>query len=161
MADDTEPDDDELAVEHAERIAELRSESDAGEGNPLEPTDLDIAHREGVRERGDGRYVVSTNGEASGTPPATDLPDGVARDAESGDDERDHAGALERSDDAYGIVLSAKTDAGVGTTVVTSNNIVETVEEALRWYAGQVDDSLPPEDVLELLLRQSDLDVEP
>ncbi|GAD51302.1 hypotheical protein [Halarchaeum acidiphilum MH1-52-1] len=162
MADESEPDDDrQLAAEHAERVAELRSESDSGDADAIDPADLDIARRDGVRERGEGRYVVSTNGEATETPPGTDLPNGDARDArdEPGDG-RDHGGALERVDEAYGIALSAKTDSGTETTVATSNNIVEVFEEALRWYAGQVDDSLPPEEVVSLLLEQSDLDVE-
>jgi len=145
-----------------------RDESDEPEEGVLEPDELDVEHREEVREIGDNRYIVSTDEDGGGGGSApSEAPDPSAErrapPAEpAAPNARSPAGdatPLAALDERYVVDITAKVDGGVAETRLGSDSIVETFEETLLWYADQVDDSTPPEEVIRILLAESDLDV--
>jgi len=146
-----------------------RDDPEESEDGVLEPEELDVEHREEVQEIGDNRYVVSTDEDGGGggsssrdppdppaerrTPPPDDPP--APTDPASATD----ATPLAALDDRYVVDLTAKVDSGVAETRIGSDSIVETFEETLLWDADQIDASTPPEEVIRILLAESDLDV--
>lgn len=136
------------------------SPEELGEDGVLAPEDLDVTDREEVSEIGDGRFVVSTEAGRSPSPrsspsPSVDespTPSETPASAPLGD-------SLSAVPQRYATVIAAKTDSGVADEQFASNNIVDTFERTLRWYASRIDPEEPPEDVLRVLLAESDLDV--
>ncbi|GAA0652290.1 DUF7500 family protein [Salarchaeum japonicum] len=150
MADDSNP-----TVEDVEDVPP----EDLAEDGVLSPEDLDVEGREEVEEIGDGRYVVSTSEGRSPDPrPADDLP-GETDDSPTPAETPSAAAALSAVPEQYAAALAVKTDHGVADERFASNNVVDTFERALRWYAHRIDPSEPPEDVLRVLLAESDLDL--
>lgn len=124
--------------------------ADRAEEGVLTPDELDVSEREDVQKLDDNRYFVSLD--AGSTPEFERLDDG--------DDADDLVAQLEDARETYGLALAAKTESGVEEYATASNSVVETFERALVWYAAQVgDDDTPPEDVLRILLNESNLDV--
>jgi hypothetical protein len=54
--------------------------------------------------------------------------------------------------------VAVKAEGTVDSTRIASNNVVEAFEELLVWYARQVDESTPPEEVIEILFAESRFD---
>jgi hypothetical protein len=78
---------------------------------------------------------------------------------DAGDPSGGHRTPLAALGERYAVDVAAKVDGGVAETRIGSDSIVETFEETLLWYADQIDDSTPPEEVIRILLAESDLDV--
>lgn len=124
------------------------------EDGVLTPEELDVTDDERVRELDDNRYFVSLD---EGPTPEIDAPG--EPDATPADDPGLVA-ELDGVPETYGVALAAKTESGVEEYVTASNSVVETFERAVLWYASQVGDAdTPPEDVLRILVEESNLDV--
>jgi len=150
MADDSNP-----TVEDVEDVPP----EDLAEDGVLSPDDLDVEDRDEVQEIGDGRYVVSTSEGQSPDPRSTaDLP-AEADDSPTPAETPSAAAALSAVPEKYAAALAVKTDRGVADERFASNNVVDAFEHTLRWYARRIDASEPPEDVLRVLLAESDLDL--
>lgn len=145
-----------------------RDDPDEPEEGVLEPDELDVERREEVREIGDNRYIVSTDEDGGGgDSPPPEAPDPSAERREPGEEPTEPSARapaadptpLAALDERYVVDVTAKVDGGVAETRIGSDSIVETFEETLLWYADQIDDSTPPEEVIRILLAESDLDV--
>lgn len=152
-----------------------REEAADPEDGVLDPDDLDVERREEVEPIGENRYVVSTDGDeddGDGTEASTDTapadshgegrsPEGPAR-AGGGSDHVAPAGSptpLAAVGERYAVDVAARVDGSVADTRIASDSIVETFEDLLLWYAEQVDESTPSEEVIRILLAESALDV--
>jgi methyl-accepting chemotaxis protein len=60
---------------------------------------------------------------------------------------------------AFGARLAVKTPAGVETRTVGSDDVSESFEAAMRWYAARLDPEAAPEEVLETLFAATDVDL--
>ncbi|WP_251343831.1 DUF7500 family protein [Haloplanus halophilus] len=140
-------------------------------GKVLTEEELDLTRHDDVDELDDGRYVVSTGGPTSeGAAEARDdavdsaVP-GSEADPESEPDisEMDVNRWLEdhfRGIDAqYGFHATAKFDDGVSRHQVVSNDVVTSFESLLIWYAQHVGGGTPVEEVLGILLAESNVSV--
>lgn len=115
----------------------------------LDPDDLELPD-ERVAEIDDGRYVIDVADSASeSSSPPTD----------SSTDSRTSLRELRQLADAYAVTAAVKTDRGVAETSIRSDDISETFESFVRWYAGRIDSSSSPEEVLAVLASASDLNV--
>ena len=143
-------------------------------GKVLTEEELDLTRHDNVSELDDGRYVVST-----GSGPTSDEAAEARADAREAHDsvppvddptpeepeitEMDVNAWLEdhfRSIDAqYGFHATAKFDDGVSRHQVVSNDVVTSFESLLIWYAQHVGDGTPVEDVLGILLAESNVSV--
>jgi len=133
----------------------------------VSPDDLDITDDESVVEIEDGRYVIGT-----GDGPPRAAPSDPDRDlaAESGpevetadvDAEAVYAWLEADLDDAtsqYGFDVTATFDDETDQHRLLSNDVVTTFEHLLRWYADHLDDDTPVENVLGILLLESNITV--
>lgn len=152
----------------------MASGEDGGEpedGKILSPEELDIAEDEHVREIEDGRYVVSSEVLTEDEPAAMRAAEG---DSEGSTDSPTGGGAgpldeaavhewlredLLGSDARYGFDLTAAFDGRVDDQRMVSNDIVTVFETMLLWYARQVDSDTPVEEVLGILLMESNVPV--
>jgi hypothetical protein len=66
---------------------------------------------------------------------------------------------MDESNARYGFDVTAKFDGGVDQQKLVSNDIVTVFESLLLWYARQLDGSTPVEEVLGILLSQSNVPV--
>ena len=152
----------------------VSSESDESGGNSvLSPEELDISESEYVEKLDDsGRYVVSPG---SGPP---NVPDSVTDEGSSRADSRASsdsgnaapsgrepaspeaartllADELRRSNARYGVDIVACFEGDISRHRTVSDDVIATFENLLRWYAGRVTDGTPPDEVVEILLRES------
>jgi hypothetical protein len=166
MPDDPDPDDD-------ARI-DPPTGGDAEEGKVLSPEELDVSDSEYVEELDDsGRYVVS----AGGGPP--NVPDSAkgGGDGDDGDARRDAPGSerphgperlrspeaartllaeeLSRSNNRYGLDIVASFEGDTARHRTVSDDVISTFEGLIRWYAGHITDGTPPDEVVDILLRES------
>ncbi|MEE6211113.1 hypothetical protein U3A55_13265 [Salarchaeum sp. III] len=150
MADDSNP-----TIEDVEDVPP----EDIPEDGVLSPEDLDVEDREEVQQIGDGRYVVATNAGRSPDPRPTGALPSEPDDSPTPEETPSATAALSAVPEQYAAALAVKTDRGVADERFASNNVVDTFERTLRWYAQRIDASEPPEDVLRVLLAESDLDL--
>lgn len=120
------------------------ADDDPPEEGVLDPDDLDIRERREVRERGDGRYVISTErGEAdAGGGSARDEPGTTGCDV-AGDPDAEPpldalAAELDRLSAPYGLALAGKSEDGTASIQFAGTDPADVLGAALRWYAGQV-----------------------
>lgn len=149
---------------------------DESEDDVLEPEDLDVRNDDRVRQLDGNRFFVSTSDEGEVDAPADDRLGTAARGRpEDPDRPRDDPSApvgrdaggeqplrdvLADVDGQYAIAAAARMDAGTAAYTAGTNNVAETFEAFLRWYAEQVGDGkTPDEEVLRILLAETDLDV--
>jgi hypothetical protein len=140
-------------------------------GKVLTEEDLDLTRHDNVSELDDGRYVVSTgSGPTSdeATEARADARDDVLDDSADPDDEpeitemdvnawlEDHFRTV---DAQYGFHATAKFDGGVSRHQVVSNDVVTSFESLLIWYAQHVGGGTPVEEVLGILLAESNVSV--
>jgi hypothetical protein len=139
-------------------MAEQPTREDPDQG-VLNPEDLDVEDREEVDAIGENRFVVSTSEEPLEDSPPLD----EGHDDESPEDPPDDSTQVEASLGAireqYAVEMASKMERDVATTRIASDNIVEVFEEFMLWYASQLDDSTPPEEVLRILVAESDLEL--
>ena len=141
------------------------------DGKILSPEELDISEDEHVTQIDEGRYVVSSEVRAD-EPPVSSVAEDPDRDdaqqapqeaaAPEFTDSNVHewlAEQLEESNARYGFDVTAKFDGGVDQQQLVSNDIVTVFESLLLWYARQLDGSTPVEDVLGILISQSNVPV--
>jgi hypothetical protein len=142
-------------------------------GKVLTEEELDLTRHDNVDELDDGRYVVSTGSgptsdeatearadERRAGEATTERPDGTDEPAVT---EMEVNAWLEdylRTVDAqYGFHVTAKFDDGVSRHQVVSNDVVTSFESLLIWYAQHVGGGTPVEDVLGILLAESNVSV--
>ncbi|MFB6109199.1 MAG: hypothetical protein ABEJ82_10260 [Haloplanus sp.] len=132
----------------------------------LSPDELDITDDESVVEIDDGRYVIGTG---NGPPRAESEEEAAVTEdptpeAETGDVDAEAVYAWLRADldDAtsqYGFDVTATFDDETDQHRLLSNDVVTTFEQLLRWYAGHLDEDTPVENVLGILLLESNITV--
>lgn len=141
----------------------------------LKPGDLDITERENVLELEEGRFVISPSGQPNPPPSDNDdriesVDDGDRTDEISvekppnpdGDHVRRDAGLrLANCGGRYGFSISAKFDDRIVHRRLSSNDIVTTFEQLLLWFAEQVDDETPVDEVLGILLAEAHVPTRP
>ena len=165
MPDDPDPDDD-------ARI-DPPTGGDAEEGKVLSPEELDVSDSEYVEELDDsGRYVVSAGGGPPNVPDSAtggdDGPDRTRR--EPPESARRHSPERARSPEAartllaeersrsnarYGLDIVASFEGDTARHRTVSDDVISTFEGLIRWYAGHVTDGTPPDEVVDILLRES------
>jgi hypothetical protein len=164
-------------------------DSEPEEGPILSPEELDIADDEHVTEIDDGRYVVSSEArtgdptghadvqegrtepevqtpepdEQSPTDSKLDPPDGQP-DKPSGKidlgEARNHLSeTMLESKSRYGFDVTAKFEGAVSQRRMVSNDVATTFESLLLWYAQQIDGTTPVEEVLGILIMESNVPV--
>lgn len=146
----------------------MRPESGSGsdDGSALSPDDLDIEDQENVVQIEQDRYVI-------GTDQRPNVPDD-AEDAGSDEDVVDPAGSgelgsdmvkewleddLEETSARYGFHLTAKSDGAINHQQLFSEDVGTVFDGLLRWYAEQLTDETAVEDVLGILLTESNVRV--
>ena len=167
---------DELAPDN-EVDSEPPTGPDAKKGKVLSPEELDVSESEYVEELDEeGRYVVSPGG----GPP--NVPDSVGEADDAGRSSGDAGGAgrpdgpaggraggmrspeaartllaeeLSRSNARYGLDIVAEFEGDTARHRPVSDDVISTFESLVRWYASHVTDGTPPDEVVEILLRES------
>ena len=136
--------------------------NDTDEGPVLSPDDLEITEDDSVTEIDDGRYVISPSG--SSPPPVDPEPVGEPDDPDPQStteltDEAVHAwleDSLTDADARYGFHVTGKFDDGVHHHTLMTNDVVTTFENLVRWYARHAGGDTPVEEVLGILLMETD-----
>ncbi|MFB6122838.1 MAG: hypothetical protein ABEJ78_05205 [Haloferacaceae archaeon] len=158
---------------------------DPEDGRVLSEDELDITDDENVEMLDEGRYVVSASGTPSvsesrgpadstseaSTIDATDPRTDPRTDA-STTDETESTSTVDRAavedwlvdyfedaDAKYGFHVTAKFGDRPDQHQVVSNDVVTSFEALVLWYAQQVGDGTPVEDVLGILLAESNVSV--
>jgi len=151
-------------------------ESVSERGRVLTEEELDLTRHDNVNELDDGRYVVSTGDpmsdeDAQRRADAIDAratADATSDDQDDADDDpqltemdvnrwlEDHFRGI---DAQYGFHATAKFDDGVSRHQVVSNDVVTSFESLLIWYAQHVGGGTPVEEVLGILLAESNVSV--
>jgi hypothetical protein len=142
------------------------------DGKILSPEELDIGDDEHVTEIDEGRYVVSPNertddsyGNKPAMPASEPEPDPEPtpdRETPAFTDANVHEYLAEQMDDSnarYGFDVTAKFDGEVDQQQLASNDIVTVFESFMLWYGRQLDGSTAVEDVLGILLSESNVPV--
>jgi hypothetical protein len=136
-------------------------EDPEGEEGILHPEDLGVEDEEKVEPLDENRFLVSTESDPIPESPDRDEDQDDVRHSEA--EEVLGSGVsttpLSAIDEYYGVDVDVKAEDTVASTRIVSNNVVETFEELLLWYAHQVDDSTPPKEVIEILLAESGFEV--
>jgi len=143
-------------------------------GKVITEEELDLTRHDNVSELDDGRFLVST-GESMSDEAAqrrADAIDARTASAESENDTESEDPELSEMDvnrwledhfrgiDAqYGFHATAKFDDGVSRHQVVSNDVVTSFESLLIWYAQHVGGGTPVEEVLGILLAESNVSV--
>jgi len=138
------------------------------DGKILSPEELDISDDDHVTEIDEGRYVVSPEIRdeddepatvSTPEPAATSEPESESREFNDADVHAWLAEQMARSNASYGFDVTAKFDGDVDQQQLTSNDIVTVFETLMLWYGRQLDGSTPVEDVLGILLSESNVPV--
>jgi len=149
-------------------------ESVSERGKVITEEELDLTRHDNVSELDDGRFLVST-GESMSDEAAQRRADAIdartARDESENDTESDDPELSEMDvnrwledhfrgiDAQYGFHATAKFDDGVSRHQVVSNDVVTSFESLLIWYAQNVGGGTPVEEVLGILLAESNVSV--
>jgi hypothetical protein len=145
-------------------------EPEPQEGPVLAPEELDIAEDDHVTQIDDGRYVVSPETrpaddprEVDESPEETEQVD-VAESAGGPDLDRGTvhdwlADDLGRATSRYGFDVTATFGDGVSQRRMVSNDVVTIFENLVLWYAQQIDADTPVEEVLGILLLETNVPV--
>ena len=144
-------------------------ESAPDDGAVLSPDELDITEEEGVVELDEGRFVISPGGnQPNVSPPQPNPPDRNERD------EGDRSQTVELSEDAvhewlerrlesadskFAFDVTARFEGEVAQRSLFSNDVVTTFENLVVWYATHAGSDTPVEDVLGILLMESNLSI--
>jgi hypothetical protein len=154
-------------------MASGSDEPNPEDGKILSPEELDIADDEHVTEIDEGRYVVSSDvrtddsyGNQVSSDPTPD-PD-PEPDPEPEPDTPEFTDAnvhkwlaeqMANSNSRYGFDVTAKFDGNVDQQQVVSNDIITAFESFMLWYGRQMDGSTSVENVLGILLSESNVPV--
>ncbi|MBV0924283.1 hypothetical protein KTS45_08720 [Halomicroarcula limicola] len=138
------------------------------DGKILSPEELDIAEDEHVTEIDEGRYVVSSDvrtdegslpASAEPTPEPELEPEPATPEFSDANVHDWLAEQLADSNTRYGFDVTAKFDGEVDQQQLTSNDIVTVFESLMLWYGRRMDGSTDVEDVLGILLSESNVPV--
>lgn len=146
-------------------MARGSDEPNPEDGKILSPEELDIGDDEHVTEIDEGRYVVSPNERSDdgyGNKPSRPVSDPEPQPDPEFTDANVHdwlAEQLADSNARYGFDVTAKFDGEVDQQQLTSNDIITVFESFMLWYGRQMDGSTPVEDVLGILLSESNVPV--
>ncbi|USZ68136.1 hypothetical protein NGM10_15570 [Halorussus salilacus] len=155
---------------------------DADERSALSPDDLDIEEQDKVVALDQGRYVIGTDerpsvpesdadGGAAGDGEATASGEAAARaggergesarggPADSAEIKRWLEDDLRGTSARYGFHISAKSEDAVGHQQMFSDDVGTVFDSLLRWYAQQLTTETAVEDVLGILLTESNVRV--
>lgn len=135
------------------------------EGAVLSPDELDITAEDAVVEIEDGRYVISPSGEQPRIADPENVDPAPAKDPSTGPSvsgEAAHGALVERlrmADAKYGFDITARFEGTISQRELFSNDVVTTFENLIVWYATQAGSDTPIEDVLGILLLESNLTI--
>ncbi|MCU4799844.1 hypothetical protein OB920_05625 [Halobacteria archaeon HArc-gm2] len=138
------------------------------DGRILSPEELDIDDDEHVEQIDDGRYVVSPNVRTDSTASVSQSDQSPERSREQPRAEPQFTDTsvhqwlhenLEDTNSQYGFDVTAKFDGTVSQQQMVSNDIVTVFESLMLWYARQIDADTPVEEVLGILLSESNVPV--
>lgn len=140
----------------------------ADNGRVLTPEELDITDDENVVEIDDGRYVVASD--SDGMERAISVSQTNSRSDESSASEVDDSTSsssssssgvdirgLQEVDARYGFHVAAKAGDTVGEQQMYSDDIGTVFDALIMWYGQQLDRRTPLEDVLGILLAESNV----
>jgi hypothetical protein len=141
-----------------------------GEGRILSPDELDIEESDHVEPLDEGRYVVSPDarGESvrgagdAGTQPQPDPTPEAAPEEPTFSDAAVHEWLqddLADTNSRYGFDVTAKFGNNVSQQQMVSNDIVTVFESLMLWYTRKIDGDTPVEEVLGILLSESNVPV--
>lgn len=136
------------------------------DGRILSPEELDIDDDEHVEQIDDGRYVVSPHVRTDSTTSVSQSDSAPEPAAPAPEPEFSDASVhqwlhenLADTNSQYGFDVTAKFDGTVSQQQTVSNDIVTVFESLMLWYARQVDADTPVEEVLGILLSESNVPV--
>lgn len=143
------------------------------DGKILSPEELNLEDDEHVTQIDEGRYVVSpdvrSEDTSTGSPPANPAPAPAPEpepeprtETPEFTDANVHewlATQMADSNARYGFDVTAKFDGNVDQQQLSSNDIITAFESFMLWYGRQMDGSTPVEDVLGILLSESNVPV--
>lgn len=151
---------------------------DRDSGGALSPDDLDIEDNERVVPLDEGRYVIGTEGRPSVPSETGERSEETAAASSdgnperSGDDTVDTEGSVDSGsakrwleDDLrdvsvrYGFHVTAKAEDSVNHQQMLSDDVTTVFDGLLRWYARQLTTETAVEDVLGILLTESNVRV--
>ncbi|WP_439028357.1 DUF7500 family protein [Haloarchaeobius sp. DT45] len=145
--------------------------ADANADGVLSPEDL-APDEDRLKTLDENRFVVSASEDSTantygGENRLPDVDPALIPDVGSDTRDRDRptsgsadpADTLANASARYGVDVTVKTDDGIGREQLTSSDIRVVFTKLLRWYARQLDDELPPEETLQILLDASELEV--
>lgn len=112
----------------------------------LDPSELDIDGEDGVRSLGDGRYVVEPGDDTDASSQAGHAPEPDA--------------AVPLSDGAFALTARARAEARTDALTHGGDDVAETFEALVRWYAALVAPEESPETAVATLLRHSSLSLD-
>jgi hypothetical protein len=134
-----------------------------GEGSPktpveepegvLSPEELGVESSEHVDTLDENRYVVTGDSEP------VELSDEF-REKEQADEYNDDVSFVEQAGTPFAVEMAVKTTNGVDEIRLKGKDITGVFEAVSRWYADQLEPDLPPETVLELVLNESEMNIE-
>jgi len=144
--------------------------STADDGTVLSPDELDISDEENVVEIEEGRYVISPGSREPKVP--SGLKDPPDRSGMEGEDSGDSGAELTETDvhewiearlagadSKYAFDVTASFEGHTSQKALFSNDVVTTFENLVVWYATHAGGDTPVEDVLGILLVESNLSI--
>ena len=141
-------------------------DSNPEDGKILSPEELDLKDDEHVTQIDESRYVVSpaVRDDEPDSPRPTEPepepePDRAAPEFTDGTVHEWLAEQMAESNASYGFDVTAKFDGEVDQQRLTSNDIVTVFETLMLWYGRQMDGATDVEDVLGILLSESNVPV--
>ncbi|WP_254273047.1 DUF7500 family protein [Haloarcula marina] len=150
-------------------MARGSDEPNPEDGKILSPEELDIADDEHVTEIDEDRYVVSPDVrtddaygnqvDSDATPEPQPEPEPATPEFTDANVHRWLAEQMADSNGRYGFDVTAKFDGNVDQQQLVSNDIVTVFESFMLWYGRQIDGSTAVEDVLGILLSESNVPV--
>ena len=141
------------------------------DGGVLSPDELDISDEDSVVEIDEGRYVISPGGKEPrvADAPAEDPPSSRSEIDETEPDATDELtetevhewieARLEGADSKYAFDVTANFEGDLAQKALFSNDVVTTFENLVVWYAQHAGGDTPVEDVVGILLVESNLSV--
>jgi hypothetical protein len=143
----------------------------ADDGTALAPDELDIEDDENVVSLNEGRYVIGTDERPDVQDASDEAAEGEAEEAATTDDaatqhEMDSAAVKQFLEDdltgasaRYGFHVTAKSEDAVSHQQMVSDDVGTVFDSLLRWYAQQLTTETAVEDVLGILLTESNVRV--
>ena len=153
-------------------MPEVPDDTDENGGGPeegpiLSPEELDIADDEHVTQLDEGRFVVSPDTREPDEPqqqPPQPAPQPEQTDATTSELDREQVHqwlreSFEGPGSRYGFDATATFDGSVSQRRMASNDVVTIFESLVLWYAQQIDNDTPVEEILGILLMEANVPI--